>query len=104
MNETFEVGEIAVIKWVLDPAFAYMIGTEVLVIGPLKWRDYAWPRYDGVLGAECYVIRRADSYECCADPRQLRKRRPPQDWAKICHLDSLPLDVVMDETLELVQS
>lgn len=91
-NQTFSVGEIAVIC--NAPAHArHYEGCEVVITAPLAYREwYVYPTRTDCAGL---------AYECdfptgermCIRPIYLRKRRPPQDWVRIANLVSLPQTV-----------
>lgn len=90
-NETFEVGELAIIAagWILD-------GMDVTVVSELRESlcvsTGVWDWVYDITGPGL------PPGQWCAPPRQLRKKRPPQDWAKLCKLDSVkagePAEVV----------
>lgn len=98
-GQTFKVGEIAILIEPSDPDWP--AGIEVTIAGPLELVTCECGCKTTVLA---HFIGLKRGIKMHAPPSALRKRRPPQDWVRICHLDSLPLDVVMDETQELVQS
>ncbi len=87
MSDRFEVGEVAIYN---RPESAYH-GIEVTVISNLQQRSF----FDTVTGTKGNV---AFGYEIevpglwsvgvyyFAEPHELRKRRPPQDWVKLCRL------------------
>lgn len=97
MSEQFEVGEIAI----HNNRASEFYGTEVTVMGPLAPRLFI---EHGVLGrAPCYeitcpameVIRLRKGYPpFIAEPHELRKRRPPQDWKSLCRLTDTPLEEI----------
>lgn len=87
MSESFSVGEIAV-------GFGFVVdiennGMECEIEGPLEWA--AWYHPNGEVG-ECFGhdVRWADGEEGFERPEHLRKRRPPQDWKKLCRLTDAP--------------
>lgn len=81
-NESFKVGEIATIV-LTHPDFNWYLNTECEVIGhgPNDRDGYE------------YEIRCTDGRKLYAAARCLRKRRPPQDWVKLCNLTDLPREV-----------
>ena len=87
MSHTFKVGEIAIIAAVDHPNVrGDWVGKEVEILGPLEqFRGEASYRISHPLG------RLANAY---AAQRHLRKRRPPQDWVKLCNLTDIPREVV----------
>lgn len=92
-GERFDVGEVAVYN---RPESKFH-GMDVVVNGPLACRNIV--RLSGVVDL-CW------SYEIDADfgrkppngngwavePHMLRKRRPPQDWVKLCRLTDRPVE------------
>lgn len=78
---TFKVGEIA------DLVYSRFgnDGHECTVTGPLQLRLNKVTRLEEV----AYAIE-VSGKPYMALPDQLRKRRPPQDWAKLCNLEELP--------------
>lgn len=89
----FSVGEIAIFQNArVEPAHN---GQECEVVQPLGdyvMRPHEWyPQGRPYTG---YVIRfQGDNDVYAAAPDQLRKRRPPQDWVKLCNLDKIPEEV-----------
>jgi hypothetical protein len=57
-------------------------GTECTVTGPLKHR---FNRITRVMELSYEIDVAGRPY--FALPEQLRKKRPPQDWVSLCHLD-----------------
>lgn len=91
MSESFSVGEVAI--WVREGSPNY--GREVTIAGPLQlvnaWQpdgsciyDYRYP-----MDADFAPVS-PHGNGWCAHPDWLKKRRPPQDWVKLCQLDNLP--------------
>lgn len=92
MVEKFEVGEIAI----FSRPNSIFFGIEVSITLPLH-NSLTKDRLDG-------SIRREDVYGIYAPelglppsqigwvarPKDLRKRRPPQDWVKLCNLTDIP--------------
>ena len=46
-----------------------------------------------IVGGWCYGVRCSDGVELEVAESSLRKRRPPQDWVKLCNLTDLPREV-----------
>lgn len=96
-HETFKIGEIAVyighngdaLKW--SGSRKIPLGTEVEIISP--YGIYPVRTDTGVVQAYRYRCRVSDGHIAMAKPEWLRKRRPPQDWVKLCQLDNLPRDI-----------
>lgn len=86
-NETFSVGEIVVIQNASKPGFN---GMEVTITGGLGCR---YMRHVGPVFCYELSFHDADGLPYLARPHQIRKRRPPQDWVKLCQLDDLPREV-----------
>lgn len=82
---TFAVGEIALFVVTDYPT------VEVTIIGPLGLHE--------VSGCGLHMVYPIDGpFGCCdesegwcAAPDMLRKRRPPQDWTRLCKLDEAPV-------------
>lgn len=93
-HETFKMGEIAVfighngdaLKW--SGSRKIPRGTEVEIISP--YGIYPVRTDNGIVQAYRYRCRLSDGLIATAKPEWLRKRRPPQDWVKLCNLVSLP--------------
>lgn len=96
---TFAVGEIAIIH---APELPDWHGTEVAILSPLRhgtlwiknqlrtcWYHLIDPRRPLPQGWGAFS----------APVDMLRKRRPPQDWARLCQLDAAPVDA--KSTLEV---
>lgn len=93
--ENFEVGEIAIFQNAKYHPF--LNGLECLVIEEYRYRKYV----DGSPqpGAYCWIVEFADypiEGGWSAEKGQLKKKRPPQDWTKLCKLDTLP-DISKDK-------
>lgn len=93
MNEKFEVGEIAILQnCVLHPEHN---GREVEILA--LPRPHNWLFIDGeTILAGSYVTQRhgwGGNSTRANPPQYLRKRRPPQDWVKLCNLTDLPREV-----------
>lgn len=87
MSESFSVGEIVLV--VGATRHPENIGQEMTVVRPYGMRRAS------DTGAEFmgYGIERADGVRFAVRPQHIRKRRPPQDWVKLCHLTDLPREV-----------
>ncbi len=88
---SFEVGEIAIYY---RPGHNCH-GREVKIISGLsrsELRNSAHRRVGTYEGYEIEMPGMKPPIGCAfvATPEQLRKRRPPQDWAKLCNLDAMP--------------
>lgn len=89
-HEKFEVGEIAIAQdWLGMPE---VNGTEVTVIGPLTWKTCREVSTGRVSTKYRYRVR-SFAGDTWSPPEKLRKRRPPQDWVKLCRLNDLPREV-----------
>jgi hypothetical protein len=92
VSESFSVGEIAILQKL--ECFPEYNGYEVKIIGPLEYRS-AWNqlRNENVwqMGYRCELP--GYPRKIVVEPYQLRKRRPPQDWSKLCNLTDLPREV-----------
>jgi hypothetical protein len=84
--ESFSVGEIALGTGFVDyPEFN---GMECEVLSE-RWLPLACVRRcDGqpLSISWCYEVRWAGGLTDQVREQNLRKRRPPQDWVKLCHL------------------
>lgn len=96
MSHTFKIGEIAILQnGVKHPEFD---GMEVEVVAIPQPFDQHWPGEPWYTGAGFYrvklpFVRENGSPYLQSLPHQLRKRRPPQDWVKLCNLTDLPREV-----------
>lgn len=89
MSESFRVGEIAIVglcdyhrAYGLSDGMGKYMGTEVTIESPAE----------KVLGQSrpMHVVRSAlDNSDFYSAPCCLRKRKPPQDWVKLCNLDEV---------------
>lgn len=86
MSHTFKVGEIAEI--VYSRYHDSRVGSEVIVVSGLQ---PLWNRFESRTEYG-YVCRFADGGTRYFLPDQLRKKRPPQDWVKLCNLQDKPVD------------
>jgi len=75
-------------------------GDEVRIAGPLRCRRIFDSRDGRIIEADAYEIDAPTSWiggdpklPWCAEPHELRKRRPPQDWVKLCNLTDVPREV-----------
>jgi len=86
VSESFSVGEI--VELVYSRYESRTLPMEVKVVGlPEQVFDrIAW------VFLMAYSIE-VDGVEYYALPEQLRKRRPPQDWVKLCNLTDIPREV-----------
>lgn len=101
MSHTFNVGEIVLIH---RPGH-HLHGTEVTVVEGLHM--YAPINSDGSVGdvVEGYTVsgEQLPPYTFTrgrgwgVEPQYLRKRRPPQDWVKLCNLTELPSPLLQGE-------
>lgn len=88
-HEKFEVGEIALLECPWDVYH----GQPVEVIGGLEVL-VGYCRATGERRvAPKYRIRTVNGHEMQAYPHELRKRRPPQDWVKLCGLADVDVDI-----------
>lgn len=78
-HETFKVGEIAILT---VSGFCGSAGDEVEVRGSVN---------DPVWGFQWLI--RGRGVELMCNPTSIRKRRPPQDWVKLCNLIDVPREV-----------
>lgn len=86
----FTVGEVA-IYWRPTSACHRM---ECTIMDGLKDRMWACPTTGETGKAAAYEIEFAGLLgPWVAEPCELRKRRPPQDWVKLCHLTDIPREV-----------
>lgn len=95
MQDSFRIGEVAIFH---RPGSRYN-GVEVCVTEALHlssvfdFRD-GITRLELVYGIESphFPPLRPGRDGHCARPDELRKKRPPQDWAKLCNLDEAPVE------------
>jgi hypothetical protein len=84
VGKSFSVGEIAIFK---SPYVPEHYGEEVVVFSvggcPNCGRD--------PVGR--YEVRTQNGRRFCAGAKALHKRRPPQDWVKLCNLTDIPREV-----------
>lgn len=86
VSESFRVGEIVI--GVGPFGLARRVGEECEILSPLAWTE-TWDTSTGAyLGYDWYHAVRwlSDGAVRYQLPSQLRKRRPPQDWVKLCNL------------------
>ena len=90
--DKFSVGEVAILQS-LD-YFSRYNGMECTVIGGLGlWNcfNHRTQKDEHVFG---YRVDLPCHYTCgIVEPHQLRKRRPPPDWVKLCNLTDVPREV-----------
>lgn len=94
MSHTFKIGEIAILQNATNPAEN---GMEVEVVAQPRPTNWFFPVTSMLIPANYYVIKAnvgldGTPYWGCR-PDQLRKRRPPQDWMKLCNLTDIPREV-----------
>lgn len=91
MSESFKVGEIAIVcGYIQWPEF---LGTEVEIIGPLDTYPVRGRGSPQTYLRHGYHVIRSDGRSAVYSPWNLRKRRPPQDWVKLCNLRDVPREV-----------
>jgi hypothetical protein len=83
----FSVGEVAVY---VGPT-ASLHGRECTIIGGLQMRSTLF-NYGRIGMALRYDVRFPDGVEFHVRAEYLRKRRPPQDWEKLCRLTDRPVE------------
>jgi hypothetical protein len=91
MDPKFEIGEVAILKEsVCWPEYN---GQECTITGDLELRSVYIDRARTIRGdiRPRYVVRCQDGHIFAVPPSCLRKRRPPQDWIKLCHLSEVPI-------------
>lgn len=91
MSERFEVGEVAIYH---RPESNWH-GLEVLIVSGIETRTCI-DEVTGIRGTFAgHEVEFSDpvaemaqerGYRWLAEPHELRKRRPPQDWVKLCRL------------------
>lgn len=89
-HETFKVGEVAIL--VHSNVRPEYDGQECVVLdGP---RDrFIWlnrERTRGEYASNRYLVQTGDGTRFSPPAERLRKRRPPQDWVKLCRLNEVP--------------
>lgn len=89
-DHQFAIGEIAVICNMPEPV-ARWNGEELAITGPCEFRKWKLIT-DKSIHREglAYKGKLSTGKEVCIRPEHLRKRRPPQDWMKLCRLDQVP--------------
>lgn len=80
----FRLGEIAIFK---STCMTQYYGQEVEIFSLTGCQNC------GRDPAGRYGIRTQDGRHLCAGPKTLHKRRPPQDWVKLCNLTDVPREV-----------
>jgi hypothetical protein len=95
-GETFEVGEVAIYH---KPTSCFS-GTEVTVVGPLEvrrvWRDGPTSMLSYQVDAD-FGRPPPNGVGWAVEPHRLRKRRPPQDWIRLCRLTESPVEELVEE-------
>lgn len=91
MSESFSVGEIAFLQ--NGTHITRYDGEECEVVGALGTYLADMPDGSLVPWRGCYRVCISDGTYLISEPHQLRKRRPPQDWVKLCHLNETPREV-----------
>lgn len=89
MTEKFEVGEVAIVH---HPENTLGYNGEYVEITDLPQpADYV--SSSGLLtrAGKYTVLFRGKHWSIW--PKHLRKRRPPQDWVKLCNLNDIPREV-----------
>lgn len=92
--EQYSVGEVAIFH---RPGSSFH-GMEVTITKPLHlsnvldWKDgsIADQWVYGIDGPFDVKPRHGTGF--CAAPTELRKKRPPPDWVKLCRLDEMPAE------------
>lgn len=91
-DDRFAVGEVAILLW--DDGWPDYPLCECTVIAPARLFRVSYKSNGSMALADMlrpqYLVRDEAGEEWCVAPEMLRKKRPPQDWAKLCELDSLP--------------
>lgn len=88
-SPTFEIGEIAIFRRPEDKR-----GMEITILSVLhfqRWRDQ---RTGQICYGMAYQIDPGIPGKWVAEPHELHKRRPPQDWVSLCKLRWLPEELV----------
>jgi hypothetical protein len=91
--ERFEVGEVAI----LNREGSRWHTQEVTVISALQdfcWIDEQEGRWHSGAAYEIKIPDYNGPFRWVAEPRELKKRRPPQDWVKLCRLTERTDEVV----------
>lgn len=80
----FSVGEIAIIA--KSDRAEFTVGSEVTILDVMPVGHYA----NIIFAEQIYQISGPDSGRYFIRQSGLRKKRPPQDWQKLCKLDRIP--------------
>lgn len=88
-HEKFDVGEIAIMQACQLPANE---GRECEVMELPQAVDYFAANGKWTYAGR-YTVRCSGDEWYQVRPEQLRKRRPPQDWVKLCNLTDTPREV-----------
>lgn len=89
-HDTFKLGEIAILC--NATILAEYNGQECQIIGPLTTRAARSTVTNETVYLFGYRVAVADGKTLAVEPQQLRKKRPPQDWQKLCNLDDVPVE------------
>lgn len=96
MNERFSVGEVA-IYWREASQFHRM---ECTISEPLEWRTWRCIETGEMGRTLSYAVDFPSNPltqnwrgRWIAEPHELRKKRPPQDWQRLCNLTDAPREV-----------
>lgn len=93
MADSFNVGEIAIY---CDPNVhlnASYNGQECTIDSPLEWRMPRSQLTGKLVPTYGYKTIARDGRIFTCRPDQLRKKRPPQDWVKLCNLQESPREL-----------
>jgi hypothetical protein len=85
--ESFNVGDVVELvssQWVASDCLEYL-GQE----GEIVALDTAW----FFRGEPMHHVRMRDGMDLEVAISNMRKRRPPQDWANLCNLTDMPREV-----------
>lgn len=88
--DTFEVGEVAIAQNLTYRPEKN--GLEVIVRSRLYFANWISTSGNGFGEGWGYDVKWSDGDITFQEPWELRKRRPPQDWAKLCELDNIPIE------------
>lgn len=88
-HENFKVGDIVELVYSRYHTTEGRPGSECIVVGDLAERENTFEH----IWEMSYVVEFSDFRRYRVLPNQIRKRRPPQDWVKLCNLISLPQSV-----------
>lgn len=90
-DQTFSVGEVAII---VGDCLPNMIGDDVTIAG-VRQLYLAWvPTLQRAMMVDGYAVSHpAFPTNGIVRPEYLRKKRPPQDWAKLANLTNAPREL-----------